>query len=644
MSLRYHSITKSFLFTSSIRTYSNLPTGYTKPHALLLKLITEDLPLTSESKKYFREYWRKIIPENQILPENTLLNTIPIKTFATFIQNYKKKSSTVRAAYRKELLLNYIKNPENVRSLLTNLGFTFKENFTSDEILSISIMDSLRTGDVNIAADLYLLYYKLFPNAPLNKKLCSYVISALAFENPKFDHIHLLKFLLLYKLFKSYNTHLLLSEIQIVTLCNKALSLENSPILIKEVLSKLMDIELISTDPLRKSKLISAYHLIETDYKINNAAGVLLTWANIKNEYNSITKHDPRILHIIMKIFTHNKAYRKNFKELFDHLTPEYYCNNPLILPSIIDFATKTNDLIMAKKVMNNANKYVFQKNSQVVLFSKRCLSSLLRMHLKFKDSQGVDRVLKQILEIFGKHSEENLFAIISHLLSIKTLENFNKAIKLVNSIPQERALLSYGAIINKMVEWQIASNGKFDQKSMPLMNELLSKAHTLDPYHKNSLWTIVASLFIKKIVHRKNLQKKVNPKEPSKMIFNTTCLDLARLIYKRSNSTTLSASKTDHNPFTNSSPQRILLKLTNNNKVVILRNIASSAIKGKRKDIFLWCCSELYENGIPITELVLGWNMMLKHRFRFTQFPNKSMIEEDLSINGLPIISKALK
>ncbi|CAI6723230.1 ANL_collapsed_G0027800.mRNA.1.CDS.1 [Saccharomyces cerevisiae] len=49
----------------------------------------------------------------------------------------------------------------------------------------------------------------------------------------------------------------------------------------------------------------------------------------------------------------------------------------------------------MAKELMQNINRYTLTRNHHIVWLNKRCLSSLLRMHLKFNDSNGVDRVLE---------------------------------------------------------------------------------------------------------------------------------------------------------------------------------------------------------------------------------------------------------
>lgn len=610
----------------------------------IIKIVRDSKPIHNDEKPLFIDYWKSV--SNSRNTAMSILKNVPIESIAQFVNSNKLNSSTVRGFYRRELIYHLNDDLEKVQELASKLRVKRNKIDSKNDILAFCINDSVQTKDIMMAVDLYLLFYKLYPEEALRNDICQTIISALAFENPRYDHVHLLKFLALDQLYESRKSKMTLTQTHIVTLCNKALALENSPILTKNVLSRVMDIELTPIEGFRNDKMIATYHLIERDYASNNPAGVFLTWTTIKNYYTSMDKHDPRIIYKLINTFTYHKAYRKAANEIVRNLDAEYYSNNPLILPAMIDYATKINDISLAKELMNNVNEYMEKNNTQVVLFSKRCLSSLLRMHLKFKDSSGVDRVLKQIRETFGRHSQENLSAIISHLVEIKSFDNLTKAVRLVDTFPPNRALLAYASIINKIVEWQIASDDRFTTASLPIVDKLLQKAHTQDPHHKSSLWNIVASLFVKKIVHYRNFQRKgrlFNKHNQTKKL-DTTNLDLAKLIYLRSRKTTWDYSKVDVNPFMKSAPHKVVLKITDGNRSVILRNIALNAIKGKRKDIFLWCCSELYLNGMPVKELLLDWNMMLDNQMRRATFQERKHIEEKLSIKKLAFISSNLE
>lgn len=556
---------------------------------------------------------------------NTLLSHIEIKRFKQFIQDNKKHSSTVRSFYRREIILN--KNNPNLLHPFTN--------GVSDP-LDFCIKDSLSTRDVLISADLFLLNYKLYPNEPLNHLLASEIVSALTFQDPRYDHLHLIKLLGLIKLFKQKNESLQLTSTQLNTITNKALSLNHYPSLKKKILIETMNDPIDTTFISRNHWIKTAYHLIHNDYKLRNAAGVYLTWCKIADYYNSLQEHDIKILNMVLKTFMNNKTYKNACKDIISKLSPQHYSNDALILPTIIAYFTKAGNLVQAQTLMDNVNTNIKPENTRNVLHSRRCLSSLLKMHLQFNDSEGVDRVLKLIHEIHGGHSPEDFQSIVAHLLKSKTLDNIAKAVNLVSQIPKTKALLAYGSIINTIVDWQIASNGRFDKKSMKLLNDILANAHQADPDYGSTLWSILASLYIKKLVHYKNFKKNRDSNR------DTTNLDLAKLIFLKSTSKT--AKLPTINPFSYSSPPEIILKITDTNKIIILRNIALSAIKGYRKDIFLWCCTELYHKGVPVEELILDWHAMFDYRLRSPDSDKLNEMREKVSNKSSSFIKTKLK
>lgn len=618
------------------RTSSRLPTCMPRTRLLsavtlpssnfnqLLQTISSEDQLAQQDKPAFRDYW-ETVSEN--FPNaRTLFKETDSDTFSKFIKNNKNDSSTVRGFYRREVIFNRETLPK-IQSLVGNRVY--------NDVLTFCIQDSISTKDIVIAADLFLLYYKLYNQESIRHDLLSEIISAIAFKHPKHDRLHLIKFLQLVKMVKSKKQQLKLNTSQTSALCDKALSLDNVPSLTKQVLLHVMSHYDNSYSIPRSTDLLPEYNLIHADYTSRNAAGVYSTWTKISNYYSSIADHDPRILFMVMRTCLNNKNYKKICKDIISKLSPNTYCNDPLILPIIIDYITKSADLSLAEHIMNNVNEHIIPDNTQNVLFSKRFLSSLLKMHLKFNDSKGVDSVLKQIHDTFGAYSQENYQAIVSHLLKTKTLDNIVKAVNIVTTIPQKQALLAYSSIINAIVEWQIASNGRFDKKSLPLIEQLLVKAHKQDLSHKSALWSIIASLYIKRLVHYKNFRKY------NSVDTDTTNLDLAKLIFLKSDKYNQIC---DYNPFTHSSPQNIILKLTNKNRIIILKNIALNAIKGHRKDIFLWCCTELYHSGVPTKELLLDWHITFSYKFRSMRPTSQKDLEDELVNNGLTFLNNALK
>ncbi|GAV48474.1 hypothetical protein ZYGR_0I07710 [Zygosaccharomyces rouxii] len=616
IAIRYCSSTSKTRLLST----KTLPSSYFNH---ISKIISENKPLTEQDKPIFKDYWEHA--SNQFPNSTTILQDTELQNFNRFIKNNKKNSSTIRGFYRREILLNK-ENLPLLQSIASNL----------EDPLAFCIKDSLSTKDVAIAADLFILYYRLYPNEPLNHDLASDIISAMSFQNPRHDQLHLTKFLLLIRLFKKHNEQLQLTTGQASNISNKALSMKGSPALTKHILMEVMYNSNNSNMTSRSESITTAYHIIETDFKSRNAAGVFFAWKKIENRYESLADHDPRILYMVLKICMNNKIYKHVCKDIISRLPPEYYSNNSLILPTIITYIVRAGNLQQAQELMDNVNNNILPENVRNVFQTRSCLSSLLKMHLKFNDSQGVDRVLKQIHEVFGEHSQEDFQAIVAHILKNKTSDNIVKAVNLVSKIPETKALLAYGTIINTIVDWQIASNGRFDKKSTHIINDLLTKAHQVDPKQKSTLWSILASLYIKRLVHYKNFKKSYDSER------ETLNLDLAKLIFLKSCSN--SGQTCTINPFVHSSPQNIVLKITNKNKIILLRNIALGAIKGCRKDIFLWCCTELFHGGVPIKELILDWHAMFDHRFRSIESLEDIKLKDKLSIADFPLIKNALK
>ncbi|EJS43192.1 cbp1p [Saccharomyces arboricola H-6] len=618
----------------------------------ILTLIGTKASLNDDEKLKIRKYWSDMAEhaknrrkQKGSLVGNSILPQVDIEDFGRFVNRTKGSSMTTRGLYRRECLYQCRENLNLVNRVVSQVSSTTHHApLTSGlDTMHWCVDDAFTTGDIVMAADLFLLYYRLYPDGNnLDETYASKIVSALAYPNPLRDHVHIVKFLQMNLLFeRKMGNGIRLDRFQLETLSNKALGLSGeAPQLCKAVVNKLMNINCTSTAELklRDDQVLLAYRSIDESYRKGNVASVYSTWNKIKEHYVSISAHDSRIIYKVFKICTHNRAYRSVCNKMVWQLTPEYYCNNPLILPAIIDFITKKNSLTMAKELMQNINRYTLPENHHIVWLNKKCLSSLLRMHLKFNDSNGVDRVLKQITTNFRTLSQENYQAILIHLFKTQNLDHIAKAIKLLDTIPPKQAILAYGSIINELIDWKLASKVKFTDNLMALINELLMKAHDFDPEHRNSLWNVVSSLYIKKLCHYK--------KQNGKFVGNAgENIDLAKLLYlNASKKDKIHWTKSNSNPFIISTPCDVKLKVNNQNRFVILRNIALSALQMDKLDIFLWACAELYQNGMTVDELKLDWNIILKHQIRNSEFKTYKEIVQDIKKHGVSSIKRYLK
>ncbi|KAK5781895.1 hypothetical protein RI543_000669 [Arxiozyma heterogenica] len=600
--------------------------------------------------KLVQKYWNSFSTLNYLhnnisnTKNQSLLLTVNIDKFMVFIKQ-GWDSSIIRSLFKKELIYNS-SNIKFINKLLSTLRTTTynKPIAKSSDILQWCVDDSLSNNDIITAIDIFLLYYKINKSIdPPNLNDVKNLISKLKYQNPKYDNIHLKSLIQIYDLLESYNLPLKLSDFEVLMFCNKALSPDMDPIISKTILTVLLDSQSTLSSKLigptgneRLNQINIGYATIDRDYKIRNPTGIYLTWIQIKDLYSSFSDHDSRILYKVFKSCSQNRTYRIICVEMLSKMKPSHYCNDPLLLPIIIKYITLTKSLKNAQHLMTNMEKYTTIENKKLIWSSKRFLSSLLKMQLCFFDAGSVDNIIKQIIGTYGSLSSADYQAIVSHLLEKPKMDNIKRALKFVDSIPLDQRFSSYSVLVNKLIESIFAMESKMKLLVMPLINEILIKAHTQDPHHDNPFWSLISALYIKSLLFPLTSRIPYLSQKNS-----SSRLDMAKLLYCKSDEFPfLYNSNTSINPFSEPHPKNIKLKITNMNRFVILRNIAHTALKCSRKDIFLWACSKLYKGGMPIEELILLWNITYKHQIRNTKFQSKKEIIQCIEKYG----SKAFK
>lgn len=603
-------------------------------------------PSFKKFPKLVQKYWASLPSLNYShnnssnVGNQSLLSTVNIDKFMVFIKQGWNSSPIIRSLFKRELIYNS-NNIELINKLLLKLKFTTSNKPISkpSDILRWCIDDSLYHNDIITAIDIFLLYYNIHkPTEPPNLNDIKNLISRLKYQHPKYDNIHLKKLIEIYRLLEYYKLSLKLSNFEVLLFCNKALSPDMDPIISKTVLTTLLDSQsdldtklAVANGDERLNQINIGYATIDKDYKIRNPTGIYLTWIKIKNLYPSISDHDSRILYKVFKSCSHNRAYRIICVEILSKMEPSHYCNDPLLLPIIIKYITLTKSLKNAQQLMANMEKYTTLENKKLIWSSKRFLSSLLKMQLCFFDASSVDNIIKQITDTYGSLSSTDYEAIVSHLLEKPKMDNIKRALKFVDSIPLDQRFSSYSVLLNKLIESMFAIGPKMKLLVMPLINEILIKADTQDPNHDNPFWSLVSALYIKSLLFP------LTSKIPSLIKRNSSSrLDMAKLLYcKNEQFPFLYNHNISINPFLEPHPENIKLKITNMNRFVILKNIAHTALKCSRKDIFLWACAKLYEGGMPMEELVLLWNMTYKHQMRNTKFHSEKEITQCIKKHG---------
>ncbi|CAL9727535.1 cytochrome B pre-mRNA-processing protein 1 [Monosporozyma unispora] len=606
----------------------------------------------NDFSKNLRVYWSHLPSSSLQNNPSSILSKVDCPKFILFTKQRWQSSPLVRSLFMRELICNCT-NTELINKLITLLEVKLPDPLLSTplDVLKWCINKSLHKKDVVTAIDLFLLFYKVNTEAIPQWDYAKQLISALKYQHPRYDNIHLKKLTEVIQLLKKHRIRILLSNFDVSLLCNKALSPDVESLVSKNVLGILLDSQLIGLNSdnlfpsqqemsvIEKNQLKLGYTLIDKDYKIRNQTGVHLAWIQIKDIYPFFSDHDSRILYKVFESSCQNRAYRDVCVEMLKMMNPEKYCNDPLLISAIIKYVSTTRSLKQARSLMTNMEKFTTPENKKLIWASRRFLSSLLRMQLVYFEAESVDNIIKQITETYGSLSASDYAAIVSHLLSKPTLSNIKRALQFVDSVPLDRRFSSYIVLLNKLTETVFSRGLKLKPLVMPLINEILIKAHEQDPEHYNRIWSVTSAIYVKTILlplTTKNATLANNT--------DTSALDLAKLLYCKNEEGCIPSSDTTTNPFLESHPTNIKLKINDTNRFVILRNIAHISLKCARKDIFLWSCTQLYREGMPVEELIFLWNMTFKHQFRKNSYHSKFEIKQALDKHGIQAFENLLQ
>jgi len=579
-----------------------------------------------------QEYWKyrleilssfTIVPVNkENLSELSLVHNIPFHNFIQFIQKHKQNSSVSRGLYRREIIYN-LGDTKLISEIIRQLSpYPYDPNSSQADIFMWCLNDAINSQDFTMLIDLYILYYKLYPESQLDTKLASKLLSTISFNNPKINNVLLENYIQLEKLFQSHEEKLPLTNFQFYTLNIMAQSLKNTPLLEKEVKRQLMNatLESSSLNGDKQNQLNIAYSLLKSDGKLNNPAGVLAVWSQIKNRCNPITQHDPRVIFHIFKIFNKNTAYNAECRKLLEELPPTYICNNPLLLPEVLRYISRTSSLQLAQTIIHNMRSFSSQSVQVLLWNSKDYLSSLFGMQLRFQDYKNSNQTMKRIEELYGSLSTHEYMSITQQLLQNKSNETILQAIKLLDSIPVHKRLPLYPMIIDKLLEWNKNKGSKLNENIFPLINEFLMKIHRVDYKHELPLWEYISAIYMKYLVGEASLSKN-----------RTKCnnLDLAKYIYLKS-SRKIDGKICSYNPWSVQNPMDIRIKITKRNRLVILRTIADRSLGLKRNDIYMWCCSVLNSLGVLLSELKTDRDIRMESRNE----SKETIVSNPLSVN----------
>ncbi|SCV03263.1 LANO_0G03092g1_1 [Lachancea nothofagi CBS 11611] len=573
--------------------------------------------------------------------KNTIspISKIITETARADTSKHFKTSRTYRSFLRWELLRN-ITNSTKLPALLALLkksdDLLFDLYHTDDKpyLIDSLITNCLKYNDIANAVNLYIWYYTNIASTVPDLNIAASMINAIAFSSPYTDRVSLQSFLLIMNFLSQRKVNFRLTEQNATQICGKAMSQLNST-LNKDVLNIVLDVPFDEDNTVRNLQIRTSYSLIKEDFKRNNPAGVLYQWKSVQNHYKSMTNHDSRILYQVIKLFTKQRSYRIHCRQIIKKLEPEYYVNNALLLPSLINFATKTNNLPLASKIMSDITKYSNAKTQSCNLTSRLTLSTLLRLHLHFKDSSGVERILKQIRSTNSDISGSDYQAIVLHLLKTDTDEDLLKAVALAKSVKGKQCFPSIATIVNKLAGTYKQAKNPNSIRDRSIIQNLLNTADVIDPRHMDKLWDIVASVYTKTLTtYRKKTITQMLQKGNKVAHKTESSADLLKYLFIKSCNRPACESTAD--PFNTPNTNDINLKLTKNNKLVILRTIAKEARFVNKLHLLRWCVTEMIKAGMPLYEVELEWNVMEKHQMRRCSFTDRHSITHNLKEHGI--------
>ena len=131
-----------------------------------------------------QEYWKyrleilssfTIVPVNkENLSELSLVHNIPFHNFIQFIQKHKQNSSVSRGLYRREIIYN-LGDTKLISEIIRQLSpYPYDPNSSQADIFMWCLNDAINSQDFTMLIDLYILYYKLYPESQLDTKPVSY--------------------------------------------------------------------------------------------------------------------------------------------------------------------------------------------------------------------------------------------------------------------------------------------------------------------------------------------------------------------------------------------------------------------------------------------------------------------------------------
>lgn len=558
-------------------------------------------------------YW-KLYPKITCSERSTLLNDQNSSYFIQTAKRLKRKSSLVCGLYRRELIYNSHSNTKLCSEVIQKLEDNAIMVTEPRDILTYCIKDSIESKDILIAIDLLNTYYKLFPNEDININLINEVITLVPKCDPRLHYGCIKGLVSLGKILKRRKASINIHYQTTLSLCSMALEI-NPPGLGVQLCRSLLDEKtFIHSNEQTSSKVLEK--IIILGDKQNVPPIVCLNWLKLRRSISDITKIDPLITERVMKSCQKSENFKFIATEIIKDCTPEFYCNNKYLLSEIIKFTVENGDFHEVQNLMNQIEVHLDSQHYNSIWLSLECQSALLRMYLKFKDSEGIDKTMKTIIQSHKSLTPNNNKLITEYLLDDLSIKSLERAITFCDTLTGQHYLAATNMIVGKLV--QEYNKSKVSISAGNIVSRFLQDAYKIDKSFENELWDSVAYLYIS------SLLKPINNKKSAKLN-----LRLSKHIYLKSIIPDLKSSDICSNPFLLTDPNKIIIKVSEKNRYNILKLIGSVAYTYNDREIFKWGLHEMSKLGMSWQEFLIDWKTTVDHSYLSDTGPNKTDVLE---------------
>lgn len=371
-----------------------------------------------------------------------------------------------------------------------------------------------------------------------------------------------------------------------------------------------------------------AYELIESNIKLNNDAIVFFIWSKIdkyhtvlyNSQINSPNNNQENnyyyysILAKLIRFFSKNQRYKNLVDTLIQNIPIRSCSVNPDLMDALLTHAARNEDVGLSDVLIRQLGADIEEGFNYKYInnLTRGLLSALLGLHLRFNDSEGVDKIVKLIQERFSKgldHVEMNLICKQILKKAEDPASEFERVWNMYKVLDPRLGKSLAPLIIDTMIERR---NINFERIEY-IYHKLIMNLDESD-----EVWEWISGLYIKYLTRN-------FPLSHAKRVYQNSSRKISR--YNRLS-----------NPFAKTFDKALIylpLKL----KKIILKTILDSSIFHKKdNEITYWCLDEFEKLGYGYKEIMVDLSLSqkelnLRNKIKFKDLKFEPILPSDSSV-----------